>query len=126
MPTTVKMNNMIRFVVIENDMSDGSIGEVDVNGYEITSSFSFNAPLNFPLYTGNTTTGQTDQIGNSYEVLVKYAGVSNNSYITVTDSNLSASCQQNIINTGNASFLYQVIGGSLNDILIYCGDGNCP
>jgi hypothetical protein len=125
MPTTVKMNNIVRFVVIENAMLDGAITEVDVNGYEITNLFPAYAPVNFPLYTGNSTTGETDQIG-THEILVKYSGISNNSYIQVTDSDLNVSCQQGISSGGNASFLYQVVGGSLNDIYIYCGDGDCP
>ena len=124
MPTTAKMDNMIAFVNISNQMYAGQITEVIINGYDITNLLPAFAPVNFPLDIGNGTTGQTDQIG-TYSVLVKYTGVSLDAHVIVCDSNNSCSCQNILGDNGNAMFYYQVIGGSLTDVSITAYDASC-
>jgi hypothetical protein len=125
MPTTAKMDNMVVFVNISNEMFAGQITGVLVNGYDITDLLPAFAPVNFPLNIGNGTQGQTNQIG-TYSILVKYTGVSLNAHISISDSDSNYSCQNIYGDMGNAMFYSQVVGGSLTDINITANDADCP
>jgi hypothetical protein len=103
-------------IYINNQMFNGDITDVTVNGVSISG-------VTFPITIGNGGTGTTSYIG-TYDIQVYYSGVTPlNSHIDCIDSNSTDTCT-NISGGGSYVFTNQVIDG-ITDINIIANDSSC-
>jgi hypothetical protein len=103
-------------IYINNQMFNGDITDVTVNGVSISG-------VSFPISIGSGGTGTTSYIG-TYDIQVYYNGVTPlNSHIDCIDSNATDTCA-NIYGGGSQVFTNQVIDG-ITDINIIANDSSC-
>lgn len=118
--TTTTTTTFAGFATVHVDATQAlniTITDVTVNGISISGA-------SFPLTTGNTTQGDTSQLGSGISIAIQYTSSISGQHINVTDSNSTVSCQNYGVGTGTLTFTGQQVTSGV-DLFIEAIDGPC-